>query len=70
MECKGQLGMTDLAVSIPTKIHCIHFVSMNLANMSSLQMWPVLDAVSLYELAHKAGFCMAWVISFASLISM
>ncbi len=28
------------------EIHCIHFVSMNLTNVSSLQMWPVLDAVS------------------------
>ena len=35
-------------VLIPTKIHCIHFVSMNFANISSLQMWPVLDAVSLW----------------------
>ena len=33
-------------VLIPTKIHCIHFVSMNLANMSSLQMWLLLDTVS------------------------
>ena len=31
---------------ILTKIHCIHFISMDLANMSSLQMCPVLDAVS------------------------
>ena len=32
---------------ILTKIHCTHFISMDLANMSSLQMCPVLDAVSL-----------------------
>ncbi len=29
-----------------TAIFCTHFVSMNLENMSSLQKWPVLDAVS------------------------
>ena len=31
---------------IPTKTDCIHFISMNLANLSSLQMCPVLDALS------------------------
>ena len=35
---------------IPTKIHCIQFVYMNLAIMSSLQMCPVLDAVSVSPL--------------------
>ena len=30
-----------------TKIHCTYFISMSLANMPSLHMWPALDAVSL-----------------------
>ena len=33
-----------------TVIYCTHFVSMNLENMSSLQKWPVLGAVSQSDL--------------------
>ena len=44
-DAQNQPNKCTHLVLIPTKIHCIHFVSMNLANMSPLQMWPVLDAV-------------------------
>ena len=34
-------------LKICTRICCIYFVFMTLANLPSLQMWPELDAVSL-----------------------
>ena len=43
--------MKRIPLLFPTKVHCIHLVSMNLANMSPLQMCPLLDAVSLREWA-------------------
>ena len=34
-------------------IHCIHFVFLDLEKTSSLQMWSVLDAISLCKIMHK-----------------
>ena len=46
-----------------TRIHCTQFVVMNLANVPLLQMWPELDAVSLWASRQKGKNVKTWKLS-------